>query len=146
MYKKILVPTDGSVMSDLAVEEALKMAKHLGAEVTVLNVTADISPFLVGPYSGLPSKSLDNVVSEMTRNSEEIIEKVEKNYKDRYSNFNTKILTGEPAFAICNEAKEGSYDLIIMANRGLGEIKQFLMGSVSSRVVKHADCSVLIFR
>ncbi|NTW06065.1 MAG: universal stress protein [Peptococcaceae bacterium] len=146
MYKKILVPTDGSVMSDLAVEEALKMAKHLGAEVTVLNVTPDISPFLIGPYSGLPSKSLDSVVSEMGRNSKEIIEKVEKNYKDRYDNFNTKVLSGDPAFAICNEAKEGGYDLIIMANRGLGEIKQFLMGSVSRRVVKHADCSVLIFR
>jgi len=47
---------------------------------------------------------------------------------------------------ICREAKEGRFDLVIMGSRGLGEIKGYLMGSVSNRVVRHASCPVLIVR
>lgn len=55
-------------------------------------------------------------------------------------------LQGNAAYEICNEAKNGRYDLIIMANRGPGEIKGYLLGSVSTRVVRHAGCSVLIIK
>lgn len=133
-------------MSELAIEEALKMAKNLDAEIMILHVTPNMSRNLISPYSELPVQSFEAVLSEVEKKSKEIIHKVEQNHKDCGVKFNTKILSGDAAYVICNEAKEGCYDLIVMANRGLGEIKQFLMGSVSNRVVKHADCAVLIYK
>ncbi len=140
------MPTDGSVISELAIEEALKMAEKLNAEITVLHVVPSISPLVAAPYSVLPGKTYKSISSELEKSGLEIIDKVKDNYKDTKVVFNMKILNGDAAQTICNEAKEGRYDLIVMANRGLGEIKQFLMGSVSNKVVKHADCSVLIFK
>lgn len=58
----------------------------------------------------------------------------------------TKLARGNPAYEICSEAREGRHDLVVMANRGLGEIKGYLMGSVSNRVVRHAGSCVLIVK
>lgn len=61
-------------------------------------------------------------------------------------NLNTKILWGNPAQQICVESKEGQYDLIVMGRRGLDENTDYIMGSISNRVVRHASCPVLIVR
>jgi len=60
--------------------------------------------------------------------------------------FDYEIVVGQPADEICKKAKDGGYDLLVMGNRGLGEIKGYLMGSVSNRVIRHAVCPVLIVR
>ncbi|MCL5935154.1 MAG: universal stress protein, partial [Firmicutes bacterium] len=73
-------------------------------------------------------------------------QRAKSNYSGMGVNIDTKITKGNAAYEICNEAKNGRYDLIIMANRGLGEIKGYLLGSVSNRVVRHAGCSVLIIK
>ena len=53
---------------------------------------------------------------------------------------------GHPADAIIDAAEQGGYDLIIVGSRGLNAVARFLTGSVSSRVVAHAPCSVLVVR
>ncbi|MHB8919276.1 MAG: universal stress protein [Desulfocucumaceae bacterium] len=88
MYRKILIPTDGSPRSETAVKEGVQLAGILNAEVVVYHVIS--------------------VAQALSKN--------------------------------------GRYDLIIMASRGLGEIKGYLLGSVSNRVVRHAGCSVLIIK
>ena len=53
---------------------------------------------------------------------------------------------GKPAEEIMNVASKQHTDLIVMGAKGLGAIARFLLGSVSTRVVQHANCSVLVFR
>ena len=53
---------------------------------------------------------------------------------------------GSPAEDICEEAEKNNYDLIIMANKGAGRVKRFLLGSTSDRVVRHAEISVMIVK
>jgi len=143
MYKKILIPTDGSARSNLAVEEGIQLAEKLGAEVTVLHVVE--IPLHMTPYFG-PVGSLESIAEELEKNGEQVLQRVKETYADTGVSIETKLIRGNPGYEICNEAREGRYDLIVMANRGLGEIKGYLMGSVSSRVARHAGCSVLIVK
>lgn len=145
MYKKILIPTDGSERSELAVSEGIRLARKTGAEVTVIHVVPQI-PSFVTPYYDRSGDSLQMLYEELEKNGEDILRKVQETYSDPALKVKTKLSRGNPAHEICSEAKEGRYDLVVMANRGLGEIKGYLMGSVSSRVVRHAGCSVLVVK
>jgi len=143
MYKKILIPTDGSNRSDEAIETGVKLAEKVGAEVTVLHVIPKIPVYAQFDYSGASFKAF---LEALEKFGIQMLFSVEEKYADSGVNITTKLLKGNPSEEICKEAKEGSYDLIVMANRGLGEVKAFLMGSVSSKVVKHALCPVLIVK
>ena len=61
-------------------------------------------------------------------------------------NVSTGITVGHPAEEICKKVEAGGFDLLVMGSRGLGQIKGYLMGSVSNRVCRHANCPVLIVR
>lgn len=145
MYKKILAPTDGSAKSDLAVQEGVRLAKVLDSEIVVFHVVPEI-PAILTPYAGRMGESVRGLVEEMESSGAEILKNAEAKYSKEGLQLKTKISRGDAATGICNEAKDGRYDLIVMGSRGLGEIKGFLLGSVSGRVVRHAGCSVLIIR
>lgn len=145
MYKKILVPTDGSAKADLAVQEGVRLAKALNAEMVAFHVVPEI-PAILTPYAARIGDSVRGIVEELEASGAEVLKNVEKNYGEEGFNLQTKIAHGDAAAQICSEAREGRYDLIVIGSRGLGEIKGFLLGSVSSRVVRHAGCSVLIIR
>jgi nucleotide-binding universal stress UspA family protein len=53
---------------------------------------------------------------------------------------------GDPADEIVRTAREQGFDLIVVGHRGLSPVKAFLLGSVSTRIVSHAPCSVLVVR
>lgn len=57
-----------------------------------------------------------------------------------------KITEGVAADQICHEAKEGEYDLVVLGSRGHGFLSSAIGGSVSSKVLHHAPCPVLIVR
>ena len=143
MYRRILIPTDGSARSDAAIDMGVKLAKNLGAEVTVLHIVPKIPQYAQLDYSGASYRAF---TEELEKFGEQMLLLVEEKYFDSGLKLETKLCKGNPSHEICLEAKEGRYDLIVMGSRGLGEVKGFLMGSVSSKVVKHADCPVLIVK
>jgi len=61
-------------------------------------------------------------------------------------NMDKKVELGHPAKTIIDFAKKGNYDLIVMGRRGLNPVRRFVLGSVSDKVARHAQCSVLIVR
>lgn len=145
MYKKILVCTDGSQISDIAVSEGVQLAKQLGSEVVVFHVVPEV-PQLITPYTDWSGDAYKTITEEMQKGGEEVLKNVAESYADRGITVQTKLARGNVSYEICREAGEGGYDLVVMSSRGLGEIKGYLMGSVSNRVVKHAPCSVLVVR
>ncbi|MFZ5595617.1 MAG: universal stress protein [Bacillota bacterium] len=145
MYKKILVPLDGSFRASIAAEQAVQLAKLMNSEVMFLHVIPSISPY-VGQYAGKSEGAYEQIHNDLQNIGEEILRKAMEDFGSYGVSLDAKKIWGNPAAEICREAKEGRYDLIVMSSRGLGEVKGYLMGSTSNRVVRHALCPVLIVR
>jgi len=145
MYKKVLVPLDGSIRANIAAEHAMDLAKTMKAEVMLLHVIPALPPY-VNSYSDKLGGAYQQIHDELEVTGREIMERAKKDYENSGVSMELKVIWGNPAMEICREAKEGRFDLIIMGSRGLGEIKGYLMGSISNRVVRHASCPVLIVR
>jgi len=145
MYKKVLVPLDGSVPSYDAAKQAIAIASALGAQVTFLHVLPTL-----GAYINLPrlyaAESYNNLLEEFNKQGEDILDKAMKEIDAQGVTVDKKIESGDPAMKILEVAREEQYDLIVIGNRGLSGAKEILMGSVSSKVADHAHCPVLITR
>ena len=138
--KKILVPTDGSDNADRAVAKAITLAKAYSASLVFVNVVAG---HVVGG-----SQVVDDYEEYMEKSGEELIEKCEDQAKAAGSKSTGKVIRapGNAVGAILDTATKEKADLIVMGTRGLGGFRKLLVGSVSSGVVAHAPCSVLVVR
>lgn len=145
MYEKILVPLDGSHRSLAAAAHAMQIASRLNSRVTLFHVVQSL-PQYTGNFSEFSSSSVNSIAREFETMGENILNEAEAQFGDHNIKLEKKLAWGDPEQEICNEAKEGKYDLIVIGSRGLGEIKGYLMGSVSNRVSRHAPCPVLIIR
>ncbi|PWB87465.1 TRAP-T-associated universal stress protein TeaD [Methanobrevibacter thaueri] len=138
MYKKILVPTDGSEFAEKAQRHALFLAKVSGAEIVAVSVTEN------NFVNGLP---LDDEVYQL---NQILNERSEENLKefDKLNEDNIKIThvirEGSPAKVILEVAKEENVDLIVMGSSGKSGFDRFIMGSVADKVVNSAKCAVLV--
>ena len=146
---RILIPTDGSESATRAANVAIEVAKKFGAELIVLHVIAvpagkvakaELSPGYdaeLKEYFESAHKKADSIVNEVIRLAEA------KDVK-------TTRLIQEYSFSvvetILEQATKNNVDLIVIGTRGLTGFKKLLVGSVSSGVINHAHCSVLIVR
>jgi len=137
--KKILLATDGSEHSFKAVDEAIKLAKAVGAEVTALSVVHDIVV-----YGGYESVYFDS--ESLAKAAEEILRKTKDTFQQAGIEAKTILGKGNAAEVINTTADEGDFDLIVMGSRGLGGINRLLLGSVSGRVANTSKASVLIVK
>jgi len=136
--KKILVPTDGSEAAKFAVDVALDIAKHKGAEIVTLFVV------------DVPHILLAHRVEEIIRKDvgqpavNEVVIAAEK------EGLKVKALIeeGHAADAILRVAEKENIDLIVMGTRGASVMKKLLLGlgSIASAVIAHAHCHVLAVR
>lgn len=136
----ILCPIDGSEASLHAARKSSRLAAVHGGKVTLLHVV----PLEVAHIFRSESGDLDDLQEQIEKrladraqeclNAASAVCEVEATLKRK---------TGHPAHTIVEEAKAGGYDLVVMANRGLGGVSQ-LLGSVSAYVVHHSLVPVLI--
>ncbi|MCL6611921.1 MAG: universal stress protein [Peptococcaceae bacterium] len=139
MYKKILVPVDGSELSSTAVKNALEIAAAAGAGITLMHVL-ELPPQMKTLVEGSP------VREQMVEEGKKILGRARENCEAAGVSCDEKLVWGVPAYEIVREGEQGRYDLIVIGNRGLGEVKGWLLGSVSRRVVRHARCPVLVVK
>lgn len=138
MYKKILVPTDGSEFAKKAQKHALFLAKVSGAELVAVSVTEN------NFVNGLP---LDDEIYQL---NQVLKERSEENLKefDELNEDDLKVAhvirEGSPAKVILEVAKEEDIDLIVMGSSGKSGFDRFIMGSVADKVVNSAKCAVLV--
>ena len=138
MYKKILVPTDGSEFAKKAQKHALFLAGVSGAEIVAVSVTEN------NFVNGLP---LDDEVYQLNQilkeRSEENLEEFDKLNEDDLK-ITHVIKEGSPARCILEVASEEDVDLIVMGSSGKSGFDRFIMGSVADKVVNSAKCAVLV--
>ena len=139
MYKKILVPTDGSEFAKKAQKHALFLAKVSGAEIVAVSVTEN------NFVNGLP---LDDEVYQLNQILKERSEENLKEFDELNDNNDLKIThvirEGSPAKVILEVAKDENIDLIVIGSSGKSGFDRFIMGSVADKVVNSAKCAVLV--
>lgn len=144
MFKKILVPTDGSALAQSAAATAAQLAKSQGAEVIGVYV---IDPF---PYIGMGEASVAGLQSYLTES---------RNLAGQALDALGKVCAAEGVpFAgdtiernvvyegVIETAKAEGCDLIVMASHGRQGMKAMILGSVAQKVLTHASMPVLIVK
>jgi nucleotide-binding universal stress UspA family protein len=142
--KKILVATDGSEKSKHAMEEAASLAKAFDAEITVISVSQD-TQFYIGDQT-FGSGHMFVLQEDIEKAVKQILKRASEFFAEKGLEVKTVLGKGYPADVICETAEEGQFDLIVLGSRGLGSIKGFILGSVSSRVAHHCKKNVLIVK
>lgn len=139
MFKKILVGYDGSENAKRALAVALDLAKKYGAAITAASVAH------VPDYAATRDE-VDGALEDARSFFEKGFEEA-KGLADREGvSLNTVVLVGHPGDALTHLAEKEGYDLIVVGARGLSGIKRYIMGSVSTHVVRLAHCPVLVVK
>lgn len=145
MFKKILVPVDGSEGSWRALNSAEALATKFGGELCVVNV---IQPYNNAALLAVP---LDHAtVTQGNNELEKIGDKVLEMAQEKLANFEGKaefhLEIGHPSERIIALTKKERCDAIVLGSRGLSGIAEFFLGSVSSKVSQYSTVPVLIVK
>jgi nucleotide-binding universal stress UspA family protein len=142
MYKKILVPLDGSDLAERALVEAEQLARMFGSEIILFEVV----PFM--PIYGSPELVTPLIVDEKQKESvEAYLAKVAGGLKQKGFNASSMVKTGQQvALEIIDFAKERGVDLIIMCTHGRSGITRWVLGSVTLKVLTRAETPILLIR
>jgi nucleotide-binding universal stress UspA family protein len=141
LFSKILVPVDGSDNSYIALDAALFLSEKLGSNITVIHVMEDV-PVLYIESQKLLSELLENYKKE----KQDILSKCSEIATKKGVTIKTVLLQGNPASIILGFSKKEKYDIVIMGSRGMGKFKEIILGSVSSKIVHHSSCPVMLIR
>lgn len=142
---KILVPVDGSANSHRALSYASFLAECCRAAVGVLHVVnlsaevAAIGQLSTGGY--IP----DGVLNDLKETGNAVVNEALKLLPPGVAAIGFSEV-GKPAETIVTFCAANGYDLIVIGSRGLGALEQLILGSVSSYVLHHAPCPVMIVR
>jgi nucleotide-binding universal stress UspA family protein len=147
MFKRILVPIDGSAHSMKAAEMAIELSRAFDTDLTFLHVTTKLNlPDQLKDYikgeqlAGQDLLAIDEATKRIigdisVRAEAEGVKKVKTIFRE-----------GKPARTIVAYARSARIEAIVMGSRGLSELESALLGSVSHKVASLADCTVMIVK
>ena len=139
MFSKILVPTDGSEYTKPAIKKAVELAKLTGGKITALYVLDQTV------LTNMPmDTAVMNVYKTLEKEGQEAVDFVMNLAKEQGVEVEVSVKEGTPVKVILEESS--NYDIIVMGTLGRTGMSKLLMGSVAERVVRAADCPVLVVR
>jgi nucleotide-binding universal stress UspA family protein len=144
--RHILVPTDFSQASRLAVDAAAVLARQIGAKITLVHVydPKGLAPPATLGWTPAQQKSVE---IEVQKAIEQSFEELVKDHLTDVEVADRVILhDSSPAHGICEYATRVGADLIAISTHGRTGLKHLLVGSVAERVVRHAPVPVLTLR
>ena len=148
MYNKILVPVDGSKGAAAAIELARDLLiGGVGKTVSLIHIGSIAKE--VADYSIINTKQVDEelIKIKLMHHGHQILSEGKAIFKQASLPIDTMVELGDdPGERIVKIAQEQNFDLIVMGNRGLSVVKEIILGSVSSKVLHHAKCPVIIYR
>jgi nucleotide-binding universal stress UspA family protein len=138
---KILAAIDQSEYAALVLKRALELADKDNAKLTALTVSnAAFTNLYLGEVSG-------DFLEKIRAGAKDAVANITAQIKAAHKDLEVVVLESpSPADAIVKYAEKNGIDLIVIGNKGSGAITRFLIGSVSSQVVTHAPCSVLVVK
>lgn len=137
----IVVGVDGSANSEYALEWAMKQAAAVKAPLHVLAVHGVVSGYLHGGPLPYPADTADLEKTRLA--AEELVHRAASRIGDgRPASVTVRAVNGLPASELVEASADA--DLLVVGSRGGGGFSRLLLGSVSSQVIEHAACPVVV--
>ncbi|HRD33289.1 MAG TPA: universal stress protein [Rhodocyclaceae bacterium] len=147
MFKHLLVPTDGSALSESTVARAVSFAKEAGARVTFFYAQPDFPMPIYGEGALIDPTTPEQFARAAAEEANAILSKAKTAADDAGVVADTDTLINEvPYEAIIDAANRHACDLIFMASHGRRGIAGLLLGSEATKVLTHSKIPVLIYR
>ena len=142
MYKKILVPLDGSELSESVLEHVVAIATSCKVhEVVLTRVRYPLDKGVTDTLDADIASKLDETYQE---EAAKYLEQIAADLKEKGIAAKTVVLSGNPAEEIINYAQSSVVDLIIMSTHGRSGVSHWAFGSVADKVIRHSEIPVLI--
>ncbi len=147
MFKNLLIPTDGSAVSRQAIKAGIQLAQALGAKVTGYYGIVMLAPSVFGD-GDLIEKSLVRKLDRLARDTgEKYLDEISRAAAAAGVDYSGVISKPASAYeGIIEVTKKKRCDAIFIASRGRSEIKKLLLGSVTQKVLSHAQVPVIVYR
>ena len=148
MFKKILLPLDGSEFSERAFETGMELAQQLGIPIVLTHII-DQTMFenILAPVSGGPVEMAKPVYDDIQEKAEDFLRQKEGVCKENGIKCETILKMGHPANTVLALAKEMGTDLVVVGSHGRGRIAGLALGSISYGIIHKAEgLSVLVVR
>ena len=147
MYRHILVPTDGSLVSERAEKIAVRMARTFGARITVAHVMAPYSARTTGRVrvAGMPPVSREEYQKGCADHAEAVTRRVLSRARRARVRAEAVLDTDDsPGEALVRIAGNRKCDLIVMASSSRAGLERIFLGSVASDVMNGTRTAVLV--
>ena len=138
IWKKILVPLDGSKNSLRGLDMAIYLARQSGATLTGM--------FVLPRTPEKKFRRLGDPEKEALKIADRVMERAKKRAAQNGIVFNKKIDFGDPSFMIVKFSKSLKYDIIVIGARGQSGVKDIFLGSTSNYVLHKAKAPVIIVK
>ena len=143
MYKHILIPTDGSALSEMAIQQGIALAKTLPARVTAMTVSLPFRAYAVDPVM------LTDTPAQYEQDCEALAEKYLGVAKAAavvagISCETVHVWAAHPYEAIIDTARKAGSDLIFMASHGRKGVSTLVLGSETGKVLTHSKIPVCL--
>jgi nucleotide-binding universal stress UspA family protein len=142
LYKRILLPLDGSALAEQALPYALAQAERFQAELILLRV---VEP-LPRRTASLSQAAFEEAEGEMEICAREYLDGVAASVREQGISVQMATVVGSPPRMIVRFAETNQVDLIVTCTRGHSGLSRWLIGSVADRVMRGASVPVLLVR
>ena len=149
MYKKILVPLDGSRLAECALPHVEELAKGCDTEEVILvSVTERVKGYraLEEPSQPLGQRLIPEAFGKKEKQAQKYLDRIAKAMAAKGINVSTEVLLWKPDEAIVGYAKQYGCDLIVMASHGRSGPSRWAHGSVAEKVLRTSGIPVLMIR
>ncbi|MBT8488534.1 MAG: universal stress protein [Gemmatimonadetes bacterium] len=136
MYRRILVPLDGSAFAEAALPLALELSARTGADLRLVTVLEPVTSYA---YEGWEGAALDWT----QRYLEDVLERIDG---DADGEVDHVVRNGHTVDTLQKEAEEWGADVVVMASHGRGALSRLWLGSVADGFIRQADLPLLVVR
>jgi nucleotide-binding universal stress UspA family protein len=147
MFKHILLPTDGSPLSESTIRRCLVFAREIGAKVSGVHVLPESHVFTYRDgYTESVGYTRDQYILDLREHAQHYLDKLAGAAEEVGVPCETFLLNSDHTYeAIISAAEEKGCDLITMATHGKRGLKGFLLGSETQKVLAHSRIPVLVY-
>lgn len=145
-FKKILCPIDFSEPSHQALKVASELALNFSAELTVIHVIPDIPRATTADPAAQATQAYRQYQHELEAESKTLLARAIRDFVSPKLTARQIIETGDAAHVVAKIAGEEDADLVVVSTHGRTGWRRFVFGSVAERIVRYAQCPVLVIQ
>jgi len=148
-YKKIMIATDGSDCSNIAIEKGIELARLSGGTVYAVYVmsTAYLPTMDSSAYFFVDTNpSWESIREALKNQGQQAVNYIKKLGETKGIKVESILLEGYPSDELIRYAEENEMDIVVMGTLGKTGVDRILLGSVAGNLVRHSKISVMVVR